>query len=252
MMRRSPSAMVALGLTLAAMTGCVSAPARSTSPSLTVLTERPEPSTAQPNVPPPTPDPFADQILATEVDAECGPSGPSLVSRRVRTSAEGVRFVATGPVGWSLNIASERGSDGLWLETGLADQTLLLPPGDVELSCSDGAGLDGAGVKPLRIEDPDSLYRTVDVGAANGCVAGSNSFGEGAVGEQGAPVELARAHVSGVASSDILERGGYPVQSGLVRIVRSGKVIGYIAFDPDGHDGWLSGEWILCEGLAGG
>lgn len=83
-------------------------------------------------------------------------------------------------------------------------------------------------------------------------MAGSNSYGEGTLGEQGEPVELARAHVTGLAPDDVVERGGYAVQTGLVRIVRACEVIGRFGFDPDGHGGWLLGGWILCAGLAGG
>lgn len=203
-------------------------------------------------VPSSTPDPFADQILAGEVEAECGPGGPVLVSRRVEASSQGVRFVVVGPVGWGLNVSSDGGGEGVWLESDSADETLLIPPGDVAVSCADPTGRDAVLVTPLRIEDPDGLYRTVDIGAtAGGCVAGSNSYGEGALGEQGEPAELATAHVNGLAPGDVVERGGYPVQTGLVRIVRAGEVIGWIAFSPDGHGGWLSSSWTLCEGLAG-
>jgi hypothetical protein len=47
----------------------------------------------------------------------------------------------------------------------------------------------------------------------------------------------------------VVERAGYPVDTGSVRVVRSGEVIGVLSFEDDGHGGWLYTGSTLCGGL---
>ena len=74
----------------------------------------------------------------------------------------------------------------------------------------------------------------------------------GAKGEIGDPVLLARKALRGLRAGDVVERGGYPAETGLVRVVRAGNVIGAISFDGDGRGGWFLAGSTLCGGLGTG
>ncbi len=255
---RAAAVVLAVALMIA---GCTTAGDGPTpSPSGSDVSPTPSPA-ATPSALPPTPspvptsvptvDPFLGQPLAAQVDAACGPAAPVLVTNRVRATPEGVRFVVNGEAGWSLLMyhPSTGGSDSVWLESGFADTTLFVPPGDYDLSCADPALSGPAPVTSLRIEDPDKVYRTMEIATYSNCVAGGNSFEEGTLGEMRDPIELARTAID-VAPGDVVEPGGYPAETGRARIVRASEVIGWVDLSSDGHGGWRIGGWNLCHGLS--
>jgi len=197
--------------------------------------------------------PMGSQALATDVVVECGPGAPVLASGRVRASADGVRFVVTGQAGWMFGVTTNDGQAGNQLENRRAAFTWLVPPGDVGVSCADPSLPGAAPVTALRIEDPDGLYRPVALGqnaSAGDCVTANVDYGEDARGKPGDPIELTRTAVDGLLAGDVVERGGYPVETGSVRIVRAGEVVGHVRYGSDGHGGWLPLGGTLCEGLS--
>jgi hypothetical protein len=212
-------------------------------------------STAPPSTPAPsafgTPDPFALQVLADDVQVTCGANAPALSSRRVRVSADGVRFVVAGQLGRILTVNDDRGGQSAELQSGSQTHQLLVPPGVASVSCSDPGQPVVPPTTPLRVEDPAGHYRSPEIDpTAGSCVTGFNEFEEGARGESGDPLQLAARQLTGLQPGDLVEAAGYPVEQGRVRIVRSGAVIGSLVFHPDDHDGWLLSETTLCGGLA--
>ena len=247
--------MLATGILLA---GC--APGGASSPSPAALSSAaPSPSSAptasdaSPSaalVVTAAPSPAGSSALAAEIAIKCGPGAPVLGSGRVRASADGVRFVVTGEVGWIFGISTDRGSGAIQLESRPVRITQLVPPGDVGVSCADPSLPGTAPVTALRIEDPDGLYRPVATSPnASGCVNGNADYGEDALGKPGDPIRLTRAAVDGIQAGDVVERGGYPVENGSVRIVRGGEVVGSVTFGSPRSGGWLLLGWTLCEGL---
>ena len=61
---------------------------------------------------------------------------------------------------------------------------------------------------------------------AGSCVSGDALFAEDARGSKGGPVGQARKLLNALRSGDVVQRGGYPADKGLVRVVGNGQVIG--------------------------
>jgi len=246
--------MLATGILLA---GCAAGGASSPSPAALVSaaplpSSAPTASASQSAAPvaTPAPGPAGSSALAAEVAVECGPGAPVLESGRVRASADGVRFVVTGKVGWMFGVSTDSGSGAIQLESRPVRITQLVPPGDVGVSCADPSLPGAAPDTALRIEDPDGLYRPVATSPnASGCVSGNVDYGEDALGKPGDPIRLTRVAVNDIQAGDVVERGGYPVENGSVRIVRADAVLGSVTFGSPRSGGWLLLGWTLCEGL---
>ncbi len=212
----------------------------------------PSPSPAPVASPAPTPGQTAGQVLPTAVTVTCGAGAPLLNTNRVRASADGVRFVVSGGAGWQFTVQDVNGNDGTLLGSDLTGLTLRIPPGDVTVECT-APGPSTPSATPLRVEDPDGWYRSVSLDPVSGsCTTADALHGEGARGPAKDPVEFARSIVRDLQPGDTVERGGYPADTGLVRVVRSGHVIGVITFEADGQGGWLLSGASLCGGLSAG
>jgi hypothetical protein len=192
----------------------------------------------------------SDQPLAV-LDVRCGTGAPVLASAHVRTSPRGVRFKVEGQKGWELGIDHALGHESVSLDS--ANQTILvnIAPGDVKLDCGHVAGTTELPTTPLRIEDPDGWYRTVVVADGAGtCASESIDYAGGARGKADSPLRQAQRLLRGLQAGDVVERGGYASDTGLVRVVRAGNVIGHMEFEKDGHGGWLLGGSTMCAGLS--
>lgn len=177
-------------------------------------------------------------------------AAPALDTDRVRASAEGVRFVVTGPVGWVLGVTTDRGHESVQLSASPESITLRVPPGDVGISCADPSLPEIGPAAPLAVEDPDGWYRAAEPEAAGGDCASINATpAMGAAGAKGDPVALARMALAGLRAGDVVERAGYPVDTGTVRVVRGGVVIGRLTYLADGQGGWLLVSSTMCRGL---
>lgn len=187
------------------------------------------------------------------LDVECGPAAPVLGSDTVRTSPDGIHLRVTGEPGWDVGIGHELGRESVLLERANQELVLRIAPGEVTVDCGDPTLPNLPPTSALRIEDPDGWYRSTAIGAGAGsCVSASVDYAQGAKGEIGDPVLLARAALRGLRAGDVVERGGYPADTGLVRVVRAGEVIGALTFDGDGRGGWFLAGSTLCGGLGTG
>ncbi len=188
--------------------------------------------------------------LPGEITVACGGGAPALGADRVRASADGVRFVVTGPVGWVVGVTTDHGHESVQLSASPESITLRVPPGDAGISCADPSLPEIGPAAPLVVEDPDGWYRPAEPEPAGGeCLSMYATPVEGARGVPGDPVALARIALTDLRPGDIVERGGYPVDTGTVRVVRAGTVIGRLTYVADGQGGWLLVSSTMCDGL---
>lgn len=226
------------------------------------------PASAAPGTPsqvPPTPTSVPPTPVATATQANgtirshdlvdvlrvrCGETGLELGSDRVRAARDGVHLVIAGTAGYHVGLEHETGGDGVSVQGEAQEVVQLIPPGTLAIGCglpADPWPLPGFDV---RVEDPSGVYRPYALGmGAGGCVSGSASYAAGARGDKAQPVKQARAHLAGLRAGDVVQRAGYPVETGRVRVVRGGEVIGSLEYEPDGHGGWLLMNSTLCEGV---
>jgi len=209
--------------------------------------------TAQPtSSPTPAPTTGTPGEPASILEVSCGPAATILGSDAVRTSPDGIHLRVTGQPGWSLGIDHEFGHEAVVLDSPSQDLVLRIAPGNVTVDCGDPTLANLPPSSALRIEDPDGLYRSLAIGTGAGsCVSDSDDAG-GAKGKAGDPVLQARMGLRGLRAGDVVERAGYPVDKGSVRVVRAGEVIGVLTYDADGHGGWLPMGSTLCGGLSAG
>ena len=210
-------------------------------------TNKPEPSDE-----PVTPAPEPSGELVAVLTVRCGDGAPELDSDRVRATRDGVRLRITGQKGWTLGMDYAGGGDGIDLKGGAQEVVRRLPPGDLTLNCGDNGQAEPLPDRLVRIEDPDGWYRSMAIGnAAGSCVSGEAMYVADARGSKESPVLQARKLLQGLRPGDVVQRGGYPADMGLVRVVRDGQVIGVLRYEEDGHGGWLFGGSALCGGLQG-
>jgi hypothetical protein len=200
----------------------------------------------------PAPEPTGELVAVLTV--RCADGAPKLNSDRVRATRDGAQLMVTGQKGWILGVAHESGGESFDLEK--ADQAIVLriAPGDVKIDCGDPAQAGNLPGAHVRIEDPDGWYRSIAIGnVAGSCMSGDAMFTEDARGSTEDPVRQARKLLlKGLRAGDVVQRGGYPADTGLVRVVRDGQVIGTLTYVDDGHGGWLLPSSTLCGGLSGG
>ena len=210
-------------------------------------TNQPEP-TEEPDTPAPEPSGDLVQVLTVR----CGDGAPELNSDRVRASRDGVRLRVTGQKGWNLGVGYESGGESVGLEKVDQEVVLRTAPGDVRIDCGDPEQAEIPPGASVRIEDPDGWYRSMEIGnVAGSCMSGEALYAEDARGSKENPVEQAKKRLKGLRDGDVVQRGGYPADKGLVRVVRDGQVIGALTYIDDGHGGWLPGGSTLCGGLQG-
>jgi hypothetical protein len=210
-------------------------------------TNQPEP-TEEPVTP--APEPTGDLVEVLTV--RCGDGAPGLNSDRVLATKDGIRLRVAGRKGWNLGMEFATGRESVGLEKADQEVVLRIGPGNVTIDCGDPAQ---AGIPPgtfVRVEDPDGWYRPMEIGNVVGsCMSGDAMYVEDARGSKADPVEQTRKQLlKGLRAGDIVQRGGYPADKGLVRIVRDGEVIGTLTYVDDGHGGWLLLSSTLCGGLS--
>jgi hypothetical protein len=198
----------------------------------------------------PAPEPSGELVAVLAV--RCGDGAPELDSDRVRATRDGVRLRVTGPAGWQLGVEYESGRESIGLDEADQGVVLRIAPGDVLIDCGDPEQAEIPPGASVRIEDPDGWHRSMAIGnVAGSCMSGEALYAEDARGSKENPVEQAKKRLKGLRDGDVVERGGYPVDEGLVRVVRDGQVIGALTYIDDGHGGWLPGGSTLCGGLQG-
>jgi hypothetical protein len=204
-----------------------------------------------------SPAPSGASVLSSDlVDVlavRCDTDGLELGSDRMRAARDGVHFTITGEPGYQVGFEHEIGGGGFDVDIDAPDRVELIPPGTMTVACGPAAAPAAAPLATVTIEDPDGLYRPYMIGLrSHGCVSSDALLGENARGPKVLPVKQAQAGLVGLLPGDVVQRAGYPVETGRVRVVRNGEVIGSLDYQPDGHGGWLLTGTTLCDGLGAG
>lgn len=115
-----------------------------------------------------------------------------------------------------------------------------------------GSGGLESDLQTLDVVDAAGNYRSTELECGS-IVEGVTDYVEGAGGERGDPVDLARARfdqVTHLGADDVVEIAGYPQDpQPTVRLVRDGRVVATIAYDAAGQGGWLEDTFSRCSEL---
>jgi hypothetical protein len=256
MLVRGARGLAAFGVVGAMALGACGAQPGPTGAPTEPTTERPTAVASPPDVSSATP---GDTVLgspsptATEaapapdaLDVACTATGTTTVTDRVAAQPDGVRFHVTSPeVGRAFEIDNV-GADNAPSPSG----TLVWPlaPGTVRVWCgpSEPAETDWVAIE---VVDPLGVYVPVAL-TCSSAAHGSIDYAEGARGERGDPVAIARRHLEGLRPDDTVERAGYPATADRkVRVMRGGSIAWVGTFISDGKGGWLIGATDTCAGV---
>ncbi|MGH2556623.1 MAG: hypothetical protein ACRDHO_13020 [Actinomycetota bacterium] len=205
-------------------------------------------------------------ILPDVARVVCDDDGTHVLTSEVRPKRDGVHFQINNRTEERMSIRTGHtgGGFGTGAEPGLSELKgpgpsggWPVPPGSVTVRCFrllEDHG-DKSGQVPFEVIDEEGIYVPAELDCRGGdAVTGSGLIVEGARGETGDPVELTRAHFDGRQNGDVVERAGYPDQSGaVVRVARDGRTIATAEWIDDGHGGWLLSTSSRCQdsGLIG-
>ena len=180
------------------------------------------------------------------LDVTCTTTGTIVATDRVAAQPDGVRFhVRSVEAGRAFEIDGV-GGDNAPSPSG----TLVWPlaPGTIRIWCgpSEPAETDWIAVE---VVDPLGIYVPLSL-TCSSASHGSIDYAEGARGERGDPVAIARRHLTGLRPGDTVERAGYPATAERkVRVLRDGSIAWVGTFISDGKGGWLLGATDTCAGV---
>jgi hypothetical protein len=186
----------------------------------------------------------------------------------VRAQADGVHLLVVATAETAFSITEDAGEigpspddpvgAGQGLNSVPGDNLILsnVPPGRYLVACGPvgtdpGDAGPAAGTASLEVVDPAGYHVSREVQCPGDRVVGmAPSYADGAEGDRGDPVDVARARLTGLEEGDIVERAGYAHSPGepYVRVVRDGTVIAEITLFDDGNGGWLLSALSSCEG----
>ena len=180
------------------------------------------------------------------LDVACTATGTTVATDRVAAQPDGVRFHVTSPEAGRAFDIDGVGGDNAPSPSG----TLVFPiaPGTVRIWCGPSEPSETDWVT-IEVVDPLGVYVPVSMTCTTGA-HGSFDFVEGARGERGDPVAIARRHLDGLRPGDSVERAGYPAtDERKVRVMRDGSIAWVGTFISDGKGGWLLGATDTCGGV---
>ena len=185
---------------------------------------------------------------------ECDAETTTVATARIRPQRDGVHLRFENRAGRRLGylVDSERGGQGADLPAQGIEVVVALPPGRLSVACYDADG----GADPseqerveLEVADPMGLWTPTVPTCTNAGSLHSYS-GQGAKGEQGAPVEVAERILEArgvLEAGDVVEAAGYPEQAEtVVRLARDGETVAVVDLTSDGAGGWLPSTITAC------
>lgn len=184
----------------------------------------------------------------------CSASGTRIETPSVRTHPDGVHVVIDNRLGFDTGFSTryETGAAGDNAPQGESEHVLRAPPGALEIGCYTDRDAVESDLGTLQVVDPSGIYRSTELDC-DSIVEGVSDYAEGATGEHGDPVDLARTRfeqVTDVRADDVIEVAGYPEDDlRTVRLVRDGRVIATISFSASGRGGWLEDTFARCDEL---
>ncbi len=221
-MRTASTAIAAIGLA-----ACAKAPV-----------DRTEPAAA------PSPLPDAVQVV-------CDANGTSVTTPIARPQPDGVHLRIENTTGTDMGFdVGTLGGDNA--PSGASEIVWPVPPGDIEVGCSDLEG-NRQDRATLTIQDPDGIWIDPKVGCDDVAV-GTADYVQGATGEHGDLVAIARAGVADrLREGDVVEAAGYPAATDRhVIVVRDGTTVADLTYRLDeAGTGWLLDSESTCDGFSG-
>lgn len=198
--------------------------------------------------------PELDEAIPRRVEVTCGLETTVLSTEVVQASRDGVTFEVSGKAGWEFLVGYGDYQDVLFLQQDRGSFTSRATPGDVVVWCGDPSDRSIQRAPPpsatLRIEDPDGWYRSTEMDhTSTGCADDAMPSLPGGRGIEVPPIVQARSRIRNLEPGDSIERGGWPADEGVVRVVRQGQVIGVLRFLEDDTGGWLLDWGHLYCGL---
>lgn len=231
-------------MTAVLLLGCGAAPSPSSAPSAVPAPAAPT-ATAGVATSSPAASPTSSVAAAvpSELAVDCTATGTSVAGDTVGVQLDGVHFRIQSVAEGTAFQVDGVGGDNAPFRTG--SLTFAVPPGDIRIWCgpTDPSAADWVTV---HVVDPGKLY-TADTLSCDSGTTGSVDYAQGARGEPGDPIAIARRQLQGLRPADIVEGAGYPAtEVREVRVTRDGAVIAVISYQPDGNGGWLIGGAQTC------
>ena len=193
----------------------------------------------------------------------CDGTSATLDTSLIRTQPDGVHvdfvnsadeplvFTFRFPQEWNSpdsSVSDGPGPDGDVYEPGRISTVGLWAPGTYSVVCWNPTTGEMAAAAQLEVVDPAGHYVPWEPecdGAAWGMAPG---YAEGATGDRGDPLDVARARLTRLEEGDVVERALYPASTTdpVIRIVRGGRVFVAATLFDDGQGGWLLGSLEGC------
>jgi hypothetical protein len=193
--------------------------------------------------------------LPDAVQIICDGTGTTVLTPVVRPQRDGVHLQVQNTTGEDLSFIV--GGDGDSAPAGSSELIWSLPPGTAKIGC---VALSAPGdTRPdgdVTVLDAEGIWVDPAVGG-RGCpsvAVGSIDYVAGATGEQGDPVELARARLrDSLKEGDVVQAAGYPEEPERhVIVIRDGSTVADLRYVRDEADtGWLVDTEYRCPSFNG-
>jgi hypothetical protein len=186
----------------------------------------------------------------------CSEGGTRVETPSVRAQPDGVHVVVDNELGFDTGFSMkyENGAGGRNAPMGESGHVVPAPPGSLEIGCYKDRNATESDLQRVDVVDPSGIYRSTELGC-DSIVGGVGDYPQGATGERGDPVDLARTRfeqVTDIRDADVIEIAGYPEDElRTVRLVRGGRVVATISFYESGQGGWLEDTFSRCDELIG-
>lgn len=149
-------------------------------------------------------------------------------------------------------VIGETGADAV--EPGTTATVWTFAPGSYIFVClAPGTG-EVTGMAPIEVVDPAGFYVPFELECAGEAYGSAPGYADGARGDEGDPLGIARARLTGLEEGDLVERAGYSESEAetVVRIVRGGVVVGRVLLFDDRRGDWLLSSVEGCGGTSFG
>jgi hypothetical protein len=192
-------------------------------------------------------------VLPDAVQVVCDSNGTSVLTPIVRPQRDGVHLEVQNTTGEDLSfVIGDSGGDNA--PAGSSELIWPLAPGAVKIGCvAQSAPGDTRPDGEVTVQDPDGTW--IDPGVGCGTVTlGSMDYVDGATGEQGDPVQIARTRLRDrLHEGDVVQAAGYPAAPDRhVIVVRDGSTVADLTYRLDqAGTGWLEDSESTCPDFNG-
>ena len=196
--------------------------------------------------------PSGKEEVPTTARIVCDRDDTRVLTPRVAARPDGVHYTIDnrlgGDYGYSVEFPEGGGFGGDSAPKGESEHVGNFPPGEVRIGCYESNKDVKPDDAPLKVLEGDSGYRPVKLECEGGTsVTASSDYVAGTEGQDFDPVKQTRRMFSNqLEESDIVEFGGYPENTGTVRVVRDGRVVATVEYSR-ARGGWLQDSYTACQ-----